>query len=153
MEILIFSLGVISGFGLCCLICWVKIANRDDEIKLLNIQLNKYKKHEENKKLDTVYNKEKLNSFDSYEVYLDGASSYIEITNPNSKTNKELIIFRDSFGSSLSPLLIDYYDKITILDNRYIHSSYIKEKIDFTNQDILFIYSTLLINNSVTLKG
>ena len=107
----------------------------------------------DNDKLTTVYNKEKLNSFDSYEVYLDGASSYIEITNPNSKTNKELIIFRDSFGSSLSPLLIDYYDKITILDNRYIHSSYIKEKIDFTNQDILFIYSTLLINNSVTLKG
>lgn len=110
-------------------------------------------KYLENDKLTTVYNKDNLSSFDSYEVYLDGASSFIEITNSNSKTKKELIIFRDSFGSSLSPLLIEYYDKITILDNRYIHSSYIKELVNFTNQDVLFMYSTLLINNSVTLKG
>lgn len=52
-NIIIYSLGVISGFSLCCLICWVKIANRDDEIELLNVQLNKYKKHEEYSKLDT----------------------------------------------------------------------------------------------------
>lgn len=48
-----FVLGVLGGFSLCCLICWVKIANRDDEIELLNAQLNKYKKHEEYSKLDT----------------------------------------------------------------------------------------------------
>lgn len=52
-NFIFYCLGVISGFSLCCLICWVKIANRDDEIKLLNIQLNKYKTHEENRKLDT----------------------------------------------------------------------------------------------------
>lgn len=110
-------------------------------------------KYLENPSLTSVYNKDKLTSFDSYEVYLDGASSFIEITNNNSKSNKELIIFRDSFGSSLSPLLIEYYNKITIIDNRYVHSSYIKELVEFNNQDILFMYSTLLINNSVTLKG
>ena len=110
-------------------------------------------KYLDNQKLTSVYNKDKLTSFDSYEVYLDGASSFIKITNNNSKSNKELIIFRDSFGSSLSPLLIEYYDKITIIDNRYINSSYIKEYVTFKNQDILFMYSTLLINNSVTLKG
>lgn len=110
-------------------------------------------KYLENPNLTSVYNKSKLTSFDSYEVYLDGASSLIEITNNNSKSNKELIIFRDSFGSSLSPLLIEYYDKITIIDNRYISSEYIKKYVKFNNQDILFMYSTLLINNSVTLKG
>lgn len=110
-------------------------------------------KYLENPKLNSVYNKDKLTNLDSYEVYLDGASSFIEITNNNSKSKKELIIFRDSFGSSLSPLLIEYYNKITIIDNRYVHSSYIKKLIEFKNQDILFMYSTLLINNSVTLKG
>ena len=107
----------------------------------------------ENKTLNTVYNLDNLESLDSYEVYLDGASSLIEITNKNSKSKKELIIFRDSFGSSLSPLLIEYYGKITIIDNRYISSDYIKEFVKFTNQDVLFIYSTLIVNNSVTLKG
>lgn len=115
--------------------------------------LNSEVKYLENNKLNTVYNLDNLKSLDSYEVYLDGASSIIEITNKNSKSKKELIIFRDSFGSSLSPLLIEYYDKITIVDNRYISSDYIKEYITFTNQDVLFLYSTLLVNNSGSIKG
>ena len=115
--------------------------------------LNSEVKYLENNKLNTVYNLDNLKSLDSYEVYLDGASSLIEITNMNSKSKKELIIFRDSFGSSLSPLLIEYYDKITIVDNRYISSDYIKEYITFTNQDVLFLYSTLLVNNSGSIKG
>lgn len=118
-----------------------------------NTILNSEVKYIENNKLNTVYNIDNLKSLDSYEVYLDGASSLIEITNKNSKSKKELIIFRDSFGSSLSPLLIEYYDKITIVDNRYISSDYIKEYITFTNQDVLFLYSTLLVNNSGSIKG
>ena len=42
------------------------------------------------------------------------------IYNENSFNDKELIIFRDSFASSLTPLLIKYYSKITLIDNRYI---------------------------------
>lgn len=90
---------------------------------------------------------------DSYDVYLDGATAYIEITNDNTKSKKELIIFRDSFGSSLAPLLIPYYKKITIIDNRYINSDYYLEKVDFKKQDVLFVYSTLIVNNSYTLKN
>ena len=107
----------------------------------------------ENPSLTTIYNLDKLNSKDSYEVFLDGASAFIEITNENSLTDKELVIFRDSFGSSITPLLTPYYKKITLIDNRYIDSNHFLEKIKFENQDILFLYSTLLINESYTLKG
>ena len=75
------------------------------------------------------------------------------IYNDNSDTDKELVIFRDSFGSSITPLLIPYYSKITLIDNRYITSSQYKNLIEWTNQDILFMYSTLIVNNSSTLKG
>ena len=47
--------------------------------------------------------------FDKYDIYLSGASSIIDIVNPTSNSNKELIVFRDSYGSSLIPLLIDGY--------------------------------------------
>ena len=90
---------------------------------------------------------------DAYDVYLDGASAFIEINNKNSKSKKELVIFRDSFGSSITPLLIPYYKKITIIDNRYINSDFYLEYIDFKKQDVLFIYSTLIVNNSYTLKN
>lgn len=110
-------------------------------------------KYLENDKLTSIYNEEKIDGLDAYDVYLDGASSFIEITNNNSTSDKELVIFRDSFGSSLSPLLVAYYSKITLIDNRYISSDNFKEMITFTDQDILFMYSTLFINDSSSLKG
>lgn len=107
----------------------------------------------ENPKLNTVYNRNNLESLDAYEVYLDGASAFIEIENKQCKNKKELVIFRDSFGSSITPLLIPFYSKITVIDNRYINSDNFLNYIEFKNQDVLFLYSTLIINNSFSLKG
>lgn len=106
----------------------------------------------QDKNQDKVYIEEYLNNLDSYDIYLSGASSYIEITNPLNKTDKELVIFRDSFSSSLAPLLIEFYSKITLIDIRYINSQSYLQKIKFDNQDILILYSTLLVNDSYTLK-
>ncbi|MBQ8234561.1 MAG: hypothetical protein IJZ36_03145 [Bacilli bacterium] len=114
---------------------------------------NAYVKYLENDKLDSVYNINNLSSMDSYNVYLDGASSFIEIYNDNSISDRELIIFRDSFGSSIAPLLIKYYSKITLIDNRYISKDNYSDLIEIKNQDVLFMYSTLIVNNSSTLKG
>lgn len=113
---------------------------------------NAFVKYYENDELNTVYANNKVNSFDKYEVYLDGASSFIEIYNKNNKIKKELVIFRDSYASSLVPLLINSYSKITLIDTRYISSINYKNLIEFTNQDVLFLYSTMLVNNSSTLK-
>ena len=106
----------------------------------------------ENSKINKVYIEENLNNLDSYDIYLDGASSYIEIKNIKNNSGKELIIFRDSFASSLAPLLIEFYSKITLVDIRYINSNEYLKLIDFNNQDILFLYSTLIVNNSNSLK-
>lgn len=110
-------------------------------------------KYLENTNLNKVYNVDKLGGVDPYEIYLDGASSYIEIINKESKSDKELVIFRDSFASSISPLLINYYSKITLIDNRYISSNVFNQMIEFKNQDVIFMYSTLIINNSGSLKN
>jgi len=121
---------------------------------LTNSSINSiYVDYLENTKLHSIYNLDKLESTDSYEVYLDGASSFIEIYNNNANTDKELIIFRDSFASSITPLLTNYYKKITLIDNRYISSTNYNSLVEFTNQDILFMYSTLLVNNSDSIKG
>lgn len=107
----------------------------------------------ENDKYNNVYIEKKLNNLDSYDVFLSGASPYIEITNQLNKSGKELVIFRDSFSSSLAPLLIEHYSKITLIDIRYINSETYLKNIEFNNQDVLFLYSTLLVNNSDTLKN
>lgn len=94
-----------------------------------------------------IYNMKKAQGRDPYEMFLEGSNPLITIQNPSATTEKELIIFRDSFASSLSPLFIDSYAKITLVDLRYIQSSMLKNFIEFTNQDVLFLYSTLILNN------
>ena len=106
----------------------------------------------ETKKYTQIYDYDKLKSLDKYDIYLSGASSIIDIVNPISNSNKELIVFRDSYGSSLVPLLIDGYKKITVIDIRYVSSRILNNYIKFNNQDVLFMYSILTINNSFSMR-
>lgn len=80
---------------------------------------------------------------------MSGAVPLISIENPNAKTEKELLIFRDSFGSSIAPLLVENYKKITLIDLRYISSELLDNYIEFNNQDVLFLYSVLILNQNV----
>ena len=106
----------------------------------------------------TTYNAEKqknspvyveTNSSDRYDIFLSGATSIISIENPNAQTNKELILFRDSFGSSIAPLLVENYSKITLVDLRYISSKLLEQFIEFEDQDVLFLYSTVVLNQNI----
>ena len=106
----------------------------------------------ETKKYTKIYDYDKLKSLDKYDIYLSGASSIIDIVNPTSNSNKELIVFRDSYGSSLVPLLIDGYRKITVIDIRYVSSRILNNYIKFDNQDVIFMYSILTINNSFSMR-
>ena len=100
----------------------------------------------------SIYDMDKLDSRDLYDIYLSGAAAMLTIENPGAATDRELIVFRDSFGSSLVPLLIQDYKTVTLVDIRYISSAYLGEVLDFHGQDILFLYSTLVLNNSSSLK-
>ncbi len=99
-----------------------------------------------------VYDMEKAYGRDPYEMFLSGSVSLLSITNPNADTDKELVIFRDSFSSSLAPLLAEGYKKITLVDIRYLASPAVGKMLEFTDQDVLFIYSVGVLNNSDTMK-
>ena len=130
------------------------INTKEDEIRILINNTIGYANvyNYETKEQGGIYNLKKLNGYDKYDIYLSGATPLIEISNSNNKTNKTLVIFRDSYASSLAPLLTEGYSKITLVDTRYISPKILNEYVDFENADILFLYSTLVINNSMALK-
>jgi hypothetical protein len=99
-----------------------------------------------------VYNKDKLIGKDPYDLFLSGNSAVLVIDNPMVETKKELVIFRDSFGSSLVPLLLGEYSKVTLIDIRYISSDLIGDYVTFDNQNVLFLYSTTVLNSSSMFK-
>ena len=130
------------------------INTKEDEIKILvnDVMANVNVYNYETKEQGGIYNFKKLNGYDKYDIYLSGATPLIEINNQNNKTNKTLVIFRDSYASSLAPLLTEGYSKITLVDTRYISPKILNEYVNFENADILFIYSTLVINSRMALK-
>lgn len=71
---------------------------------------------------------------------------------PNAQAERKLLVFRDSFAASLLPLLAEGYSEITLADIRYLSPSMLGKFIDFTAQDVLFLYSTSVLNDSSTIK-
>ena len=99
-----------------------------------------------------VYDFDRLHGKDPYEFFLSGASALVTIENPAVEEEKKLVIFRDSFGSSIAPYLIEGYSTITLVDTRYISPSLLGDYVDFTGCDVLFLYSTLVLNESMVLR-
>lgn len=107
----------------------------------------------ENRREIGVYDFEKGNGKDPYELFLSGPLSLVTIENPNAATDRELFLFRDSFGSSIAPYFIASYAKITLIDIRYLQSAMLGNFVDFTQgSDVLFLYSTMILNASNALK-
>ena len=99
-----------------------------------------------------LYNTEALTGRDPYEMFLGGNISLATIENEEALSDKELVVFGDSFSRSLLPLLAGSYQKITLLDIRYLSSAQVGRYVEFTDQDVLFLYSTSVLNNAITLK-
>ena len=98
--------------------------------------------------LDTT----KLGSRDLYDVFLSGGAAVLEIKNPAGQPGKELVVFRDSFGSSMVPLLVNDYETVWVLDTRYVNPAMLGQFVEFHGQDVLFLYSTLILNSSSALR-
>ena len=99
-----------------------------------------------------VYDTARADGKDPYELFLSGSLSLITIDNPTASSDRQLVLFRDSFGSSSAPLLVEDYARVTLADIRYIQPAYLTKLVDFEGCDVLFLYSTLVLNNSDTLK-
>lgn len=99
-----------------------------------------------------VYDMEEAYGKDPYEMFLAGSSALVTVENLNASTEKELIVFRDSFAGSLVPLLVEGYKKVTLVDIRYVESEMLGGMLAIDNQDVLFLYSSMLLNNSLGLR-
>ena len=99
-----------------------------------------------------VYDWEKFRGKDMYEGFLSGTQGILRIDNPNAATDRELILIRDSFGSAMAPLLVQGYRSVTLVDIRSVQIDLLGRFVDFADKDVLFLFSTLVLNNSSTLK-
>ena len=95
-----------------------------------------------------LYVTDKISGLDPYDIYLGGPKALLKLHVPNSTSGKELVLFRDSFGSSIAPLLLDDYDTIYLVDLRYTTVDTAMALITPSEDcDVLFLYSMNVLNS------
>ncbi len=99
-----------------------------------------------------IYDMSKSNNLDLYDIFLSGPKAILIIENPEATSEKELIVFRDSFGSSIIPLMLSDYKKVTIIDIRYVSCDFLAQAVDFSADDVLFLYSVNILNSGTVLR-
>jgi peptide methionine sulfoxide reductase MsrA len=126
----------------------------DTLVYLTNQEIDNYTIYDyEIKDNADVYVPKKFEGMDPYDVFLSGAKPLLNITNPAAGTDKKLILFRDSFGSSIAPLLMAGYSEIILVDLRYAAAEILDRYIDFSeDQDVLFLYNTEILNKGYLFK-
>ena len=102
---------------------------------------------------ETLYDLAAVETDTPYDLYLQGSRSLLRIDSPLAATDRTLVVFRDSFGSSLIPLLAESYRTIYAVDIRYLSSQMVGRFLSFDgSEDVLFLYSTMVLQNSRTMK-
>ena len=95
---------------------------------------------EEQKKTATLYESEKLEEKDKYQVFLGGNHPLVKI-NTASTSGKTLLIFKDSYANSFVPFLTSHFSKIILVDPRYYYED-IDELMKSENVDeVLYLYN------------
>lgn len=101
-----------------------------------------------------LYQEEGFGDVDPYDVFLGGAVSLLKLENPDGATDRQLVVFRDSFGSSLIPLLAAEYSEIIAADLRYLSVDGLRAAVRLRPDcDVLFLYSTSVLNTYGAFTG
>ncbi len=101
-----------------------------------------------NEEARDIYHKDALEGVDPYNVFLGGAQPFLELVDPEASNDEELIVFGDSYANSLVPLLLEGYSRVTLVDLRHVSPDLLDQYIDISTQDVLFMYSTSILNDS-----
>ncbi|MCR5823116.1 MAG: hypothetical protein K6G60_01685 [Lachnospiraceae bacterium] len=109
-----------------------------NELKAINLEIRAPLK---------IYDPEGCDPKDLYTLFLGGGLGLIRIENPDAPEG-QLVIFRDSYASSMAPLLASAYRTVYLVDMRYAHPDVYGRFIPFENSDVLFMFSETLMNNS-----
>lgn len=105
---------------------------------------------EEQKKTATLYDSEKLNEKDKYQVFLGGNHPLVKI-NTTSDSGKTLLIFKDSYANCFVQFLTSHFSKIILVDPRYYYEDIDELMKTEGVSDVLYLYNANTFFNDTSL--
>lgn len=102
------------------------------------------------KKKATLFENEKLEQKNQYEIFLGGNYDKVSIST-TAKTSNTLLLIKDSYANCMIPMLTAHFSKIVVLDPRYLTDSMddIMKENDFTHMLFLYNLNTFLEDTSL----
>ncbi|MDO5011631.1 MAG: DHHW family protein [Intestinibacter bartlettii] len=95
---------------------------------------------EEQRKTATLYESEKLEEKDKYQVFLGGNHPIVKIDTA-STSGKTLLIFKDSYANCFVPFLTSHFSKIILVDPRYYYEDIDQLMKDEDVDEVLYLYN------------
>lgn len=89
---------------------------------------------------ESMFFEDHLAEQDKYPVYLDGNHSVVTIKNPSAKTDKTLLIVKDSYAHCIAPFLADQYQTVVMVDPRYYKKPVSEMAKEIDADQILVVY-------------
>jgi hypothetical protein len=107
---------------------------------------------EEKKKSPTIYNSDALTKKDKYEVFLGGNHPVVDIKT-TSKSEKTLLLVKDSYANSFVQFLTPYYKEVIMVDPRYYYEDIEKLMKENDITDVLYLYNANTFFNDSSLAS
>ncbi len=121
---------------------------KPDSLHLYLTQANKpviVKYYDTKLKVPSLYDVDKLDGRDPYEVFTGGNHTQIKIRT-NIDTDRRLLLVKDSYANAMLPFLVDNFSEINIVDLRYFTGS-MKDIIHNNDvTDVLLMYNVNTFN-------
>ncbi len=92
---------------------------------------------------DSMYFRSFLQVKDKYSSFLGQNSPIVTVENKNAKSDKSIILIKDSYAHSFVPFLSKEYKKVTMIDLRYINTDFqVMTRLEDYDQ-LLFLYNVI----------
>ena len=93
-----------------------------------------------NTNICSLYNRAALDVKDHYTVFFGGNYSRVDITT-TANTERNLLVFKDSYANCMIQFLYPYFDRITMIDPRYYYDNVEHVITSQSITDVLFLYN------------
>lgn len=103
------------------------------------------------KPTDGFYHYDNLKEKDQYLFFFGGNYGEVKIENRDSQTGRKLLLVKDSFANTITPLLAEHYDEVYMIDLRYFRqdvAAYMEEK-GITDVMVLYNVSNFISDRNM----
>ena len=130
-------------------------AGRNDVIQIYDTQTQVELLHNQQNTTEGFYDWSKLDVRDKYAMFLGGNDALLDITKVDASKEQEpqsvLLVVKDSFANCFVPYATEHFDRVVVVDLRYLNMplSMVVEQYGVTDLLVLYNIQAAATDNSV----